>query len=57
MENNPVLRPSVADISEQLKVMKNVCGKRKNRDGMDPKSWLSEINQASLSALLQVCLP
>ena len=55
LEDDPELRPSVTDISERLKNMKEVCSKKSTRDGMDPISWLSEIKQASLSTQLQVC--
>ena len=55
LEDDPELRPSVTDISERLKKMKEVCSKKSNRDGMDPFSWLTEIKQASLSTQLQVC--
>ena len=41
------LRPSVSDISERLKKMKDVCCKKTDHNGMDPISWLA--------ITLQVC--
>ena len=45
LEDDPNLRPSVADISERIKAMKEVCSKKTTCDGMDPFSWLAEIKQ------------
>ena len=55
LEDDPELRPSVTNISERLKTMKEVYSKTNTRDGMNPISWLGEIEQASLSTQLQVC--
>ena len=56
LEDDPFLRPSVMDISERLKKMKEVCSKQNTRDGIDHISWLGEIKQVSLSThKLQVC--
>ena len=52
LEDDPQLRPSVTDISERLKKMKEVYSKKSTRDGMDSFSWLSEIKQASLRGVL-----
>ena len=50
LEDDPELRPSVKDISERLRKMKDVCSKKTDHDGMNPISWV-----ASLSTQLQVC--
>ena len=50
LEDDPKLRPTVTDISERLKKMKEVCSKKTDYDGMNPISWV-----ASLSTQLQVC--
>ena len=50
LDDVPKLRPTVTDISERLKKMKEVCSKNTDRDGMNPISWV-----ASLSTQLQVC--
>ena len=50
LENDPELRPSVTDISERLRKMKEVCSKKIDHDGMDPNTW-----KASQSTQLQVC--
>ena len=55
LEDDPELRPSVIDISERLKMMKEVNSKKNTRDEMDPMSWLGEIKQASVSTQIQVC--
>jgi len=55
LEDDPELRPSVIDISERIKVMKEVYSKKNSRDGMDPISWLAEIKKSSLSTQLEVC--
>ena len=52
LENDPELHPSVTDISERLKNMKEVCSKKTDHDGMDPNTWI-----ASQSTKLQVCCP
>ena len=46
LDDVPALRPSVSDISERLKKMKEVCSKKTDYDGMNPISWI---------ASLQVC--
>ena len=52
LDDVPKLRPSVADISERLRKMKEVCSKKTDHDGMNPISWV-----VSLSTQLQVsCL-
>ena len=43
-------RPTVTNISEKLKKMKQVCSKKTDHDGMNSISWV-----ASLSTQLQVC--
>ena len=50
LEDDPKLRPSMTDISERLRKMKDVCSKKTDHDGMNPISWV-----ASLSTQLQVC--
>ena len=50
LEDDPELRPSVKDISERLRKMKDVCSKKTDHDGINPISWV-----ASLSTQLQVC--
>ena len=50
LEDDLELRPSVKDISERLRKMKDVCSKKTDHDGMNPISWV-----ASLSTQLQVC--
>ena len=50
LEDDPELRPSVTDISERLRKMKEVCSKKTDHDGMNPISWV-----VSLSTQLQVC--
>ena len=50
LDDVPKLRPTVTDISERLKKMKEVCSKKTDHDGMNPISWV-----ASLSMQLQVC--
>ena len=50
LEDDPKLRPTVTDISDRLKRMKEVCSMKIDHDGMNPISWL-----ASLSTQLQVC--
>ena len=54
LKDDPDSRPSVADISERIKAMKEVYSKKTTRDGMDPIFWLAEIKQAP-STQLQVC--
>ena len=49
LDDVPKLRPSVADISERLRKMKEVCSKKTDHDGMNPISWV-----VSLSTQLQV---
>ena len=51
LEDDPESRPSVIDISERLKTMKELYSKKTTRDGMNPVSWL-----ASLSTQLQVAI-
>ena len=53
LEDDPELRPSAADMSERIKMMKEEYSKKTTRDGMDPISWLGEIKQTSTQ--LQVC--
>ena len=50
LEDDPELRPTVTNISERLKKMKEVCSKKTDYDGINPISWI-----ASLSTQLQVC--
>ena len=50
LEDDPELRPKVANISERLKKMKEVCSKKTGHDGMNPSLWV-----LSLSTQLQVC--
>ena len=50
LEDDPELRPTVTNISERLKKMKEVCSKKTDHDGMNPISWV-----VSLSTQLQVC--
>ena len=50
LENDPELRPSVTDISERFRKMKEVYSKKTDHDGMDPNTWI-----ASQSTQLQVC--
>ena len=50
LDDVPKLRPTVTDISERLKKMKEVCSKITDHDGMNSISWL-----ASLPTQLQVC--
>ena len=55
LEDDPDLRPSVTDISERLKVMKEVCSKKTTCNSIDPISWLDEIKQTLMSTQIQVC--
>ena len=50
LDDDPELRPTVTDISERLKKMKEVCSKKTGHDGMNPSLWV-----VSLSTQLQVC--
>ena len=52
LNDDPVLRPSAAGLSEKIKMMKEEYSKKTTRDGMDPFSWLAEIK---LSPQLKVC--
>jgi len=52
LEGDPDLRPTAAHMSERIKAMKEEYSKKTTRDGMDPLSWLAEIN---LSPQLKVC--
>jgi len=52
LEDNPSLRPSTADMSERIKMMKEEYSKNTTRDGMDPLSWLAEIK---VFPQLEVC--
>lgn len=53
LEDDPEARPVMPNISEQIKMMKEVSSKKTDRDGMDPVSWLADIK---LSSQLQVCI-
>jgi len=42
LDDDPEVRPEIPNISEQIKMMKEACSKKTDRDGMDPFSWLAE---------------
>jgi len=50
LEDDPELRPTAADTSEKVKMMKEECSKMTTRDGMDPISWLGKITPTQLPA-------
>jgi len=52
LEDDPELRPSAEDMSEKIRIMKEEYNKKTTCDGMDPISWLAEIQP---STQLQVC--
>ncbi|XP_065905475.1 uncharacterized protein [Dysidea avara] len=54
LEDDPELRPSAADMSERIRIMKDEYSKKTTRDGMDPISWLAEIKQTSTQQQLVV---
>ena len=57
LEDDPELRLPAADMSERIKMMKEEYSKKTTRDGMDPISWLAEI-QTSIqlpAEIKQVC--
>ena len=50
LEDDPELRPTAADMSEKIKMIKEECSKMTTRDGMDPISWLGKTTQTQLPA-------
>ena len=45
LENDSRSRPTAAELSDKIKIMKEEYSKLTTRDGMDPISWLAEIEQ------------
>ena len=44
LEDDPELCPTVADISERLKKMKEVCSKKTDHDGVNPITWVVSLS-------------
>jgi len=44
LKGDPDLRPTAACMFERIKAMKEEYSKKTIHDGMDPLSWLTEIN-------------
>lgn len=56
LQDDPLKRPSTLDVSERIRMLKEVYGNKNSRDGMDPILWLAEIKQLQVTAAsLQVC--
>ena len=55
LKDDPKLRPTIENVSERIKILKEGYSTKATRDGMDPLSWLAE-NKLSLqlSAELKV---
>ena len=55
LDDIPKRRPSVLDISMEIKRIKDVCSHRIGRDGMSPIVWWAEVSGQSSSQQQQVC--
>jgi len=56
LNENPKKRPSVIEISVEIKRVKDVCSQQTGRDGMSPIVWWAEVSgQSSSQQQQQVC--
>ena len=55
LSDNPKKRPSVMEVSLEIKREKNVCSHQTSRDGMSPIVWWAEVSGQSSSQQQQVC--
>ena len=56
LNENPKKRPSVVEVSMEIKRIKDVCSQQTGRDGMSPIVWWAEVSgQSSSQKLQQVC--
>ena len=55
LDDIPKRRPSVLDISMEIKRIKDVCSHQTGRDGMSPIVWWAEVSGQSSSQQQQVC--
>jgi len=55
LSDNPKKRPSVTQVSMEIKRVKDVCSQQAGRDGMSPIAWWAEVSGQSSSQQQQVC--
>ena len=57
LNDNPKKRPSMMEVSMEIKRVKDICSQRTGRDGMSPIIWWAEVSgQSSSQQPQQVCV-
>ena len=55
LDDNPMNRPSVAEISMSIKRAKDVCSQKSSRDGMSPIVWWAEVVSSEQQSQVSYC--